>query len=65
MFLPGFIKEKNEAKKLHMVFPVMPGAEVAFPEFINTNYSQDIKNAYKNTTGTMEKYTQKVMPVAH
>ena len=46
-----------------MVFPVMPGAESAFPDFINTNYGQDIKNAYKNTIGTMEKYTDKAKPV--
>jgi len=63
-YVPTWVyKGKNEAKKLHMVFPVMPGAESAFPEFIITNFDQDIKNAYKNTTGTMEKYTNKVLPV--
>ena len=63
-YVPTWVyKGKNEAKILHMVFPVMPGAESAFPDFINTNYGQDIKNAYKNTIGTMEKYTDKAKPV--
>ena len=63
-YVPTWVyKGKNDAKKLHMVFPAIPGAEITFPEFINTLYGQDIKKAYDNTKETMNKYTEMVLPV--
>ncbi len=63
-YLPTWVyKGKNEEKKLHVVFPAISGAETYFPEFINTQYGDQLKNAFKNTEGTMEKYTNKVLPV--
>ncbi len=63
-YVPTWVyKGKSEAKKLHVVFPVLSEDDAALPEFVKKQYGEEIKKAWNNTTGTMNTYTDKIQPV--
>ena len=64
-YLPTWVyKGKNEAKKLHMVFPALQANDTLLPEFVQTDYTDEVEKAIKHTTATMQTYTQEIKPVS-
>lgn len=64
-YLPTWVyKGKNEAKKLHVVFPVFDAEDPDLPEFVRKYYTDEVEKALTNTGKTMRTYTNSIKPVA-
>jgi poly-gamma-glutamate capsule biosynthesis protein CapA/YwtB (metallophosphatase superfamily) len=64
-YLPTWVyKGKNEAKKLHVVFPALNANDARLPEFVIKYYQDEVNKAIKHTTATMNTYTDKIKPVS-
>lgn len=63
-YVPTWVyKGKNDAKKLHVVFPVFSAQDSSLPEFVNKYYADEVLKAITHTAATMSTYTDKIKPV--
>ncbi len=63
-YVPTWVyRGKNEAKKLHVIFPVYDLANMSLPSYITNLYQAEMNAAYFNTINIMSKMSDDIRPV--